>query len=372
MSRRQVVLELENGEKFFGNLIGSSRVSSGELVFTTGMVGYSEAISDPSYFGQILVFSYPLIGNYGVPSDVVDVAGESLSLGYESGSIHAAAVVVGVDSMEAFHWRSQRSLDEWLKQAGIPGIVGIDTRMLVQKIRGGGSKLARVVPAEPDEDAKNFGILKKNEAATSFFDPAEHDLTALVSCKEPRSFGSGKKRVAIFDFGVKENIIRECLSLGCEVVVYPWDTPPQSIDASGWLLSNGPGDPGRCLAGMRGVRELLEQERPVLGICLGHQLLAKAAGFKTEKMKFGHRSHNQPVEDLSTGLAYITSQNHGYVVSDSDHPEGWEVWFRNLNDGSIEGLCHQRLPFKSVQFHPESAGGPKDTSWILKQFIDSL
>ncbi|MDD9950792.1 MAG: glutamine-hydrolyzing carbamoyl-phosphate synthase small subunit [Zetaproteobacteria bacterium] len=370
MTRREVILELECGEQYKGELIGCPQISSGELVFSTGMVGYSEAISDPSYFGQILVFSYPLIGNYGIPHPTNDSTCE-WNLGHESDSIHAAAVIIGVDSLEAFHWQSQNSLDQWLQQAGVPGIVGLDTRMLVRRIRERHSRLARVIPQQISCPTKDFGITT-GQPTPKFFDPSLHELSTRVSTPERQVYGKGKKRVAIYDFGVKRNIIRECVRHGCEVELLPADTIPQNVDASGWLLSNGPGNPQQCRQGLQHTTALLQQDRPLLGICLGHQLLAISAGFETRRMQYGHRSHNQPIEDLRTGRAYITSQNHGYEVYAETPPEGWEVWFRNLNDQSIEGIYHRSKPFRSVQFHPESAGGPRDTHWVLQQFIESL
>lgn len=366
--RQRCTLVLSNdGERFEGDLIGAPLTASGELVFTTGMVGYSEAITDPSYFGQILIFTYPLIGNYGIPT-LPDGLKLPIPRGFESNHANAAAVIITVDSPETFHWNSLQSIDSWLKQQNVPGIVGLDTRHLVHLIRSGRNILGRVEPEHP-EGQRWLGAGFKDQPKDSFFDPGNHDILSEVSVKEPRRLGSGACRIGLVDCGVKWNIIRQLLELQCEVELVPWNYDLSKIDCDAWLLSNGPGDPMKTGGLCEQVANLLKGTRPVLGICLGHQLLSLAAGAKTERMTYGHRSHNQPVYEVGTRRGYITSQNHGYVVIDKSLPEGWSAWFRNINDQTIEGIRHQTKPFRSVQFHPEAAGGPRDTAWIMEQFV---
>lgn len=352
-SRRKCQLELSTGATFEGELIGAPVAASGEMVFTTGMVGYSEAMTDPSYCGQILTFTYPLIGNYGIPT-IPKALELPIPRGFESAKVNTAAVILTIDSEEVFHWNSFHSLDSWLRDEGVPGIVGLDTRHLVHLVRQTPNLLARVVPEGVEKPA--------------FFDPGQHEIVQRVSTKTRRRIGKGKSRIALVDCGVKWNIIRQLVERDCEVELIPWNDDFKNIDCSGWLLSNGPGDPTKTpLVGH--VKELLTTDVPILGICLGHQILSLAAGAKTKRMQYGHRSHNQPVYLVGTRRGFITSQNHGYVVDEDTLPEGWEPWFRNANDQTNEGIKHTTRPHRSVQFHPEAAGGPRDTSWILEQFV---
>lgn len=370
-ARRQLcTLLLSNGSRFQGELIGAPLSSSGELVFTTGMVGYSEAISDPSYFGQILVFTYPLIGNYGIPTPPKELA-LPIPRGFESAHARAAAVVLTIDSDEAFHWNSNNSLDAWLKAEGVPGIVGLDTRHLVHLVRQSRGLLGRVLPERP-EGVRDFGPRLTPYAQEGFFDPGAHEILPEISTTKPNLLGKGRHRIALVDCGVKWNIIRQLLSHDCEVMLLPWDSDFSRVECDGWLISNGPGDPKKTADLQQRLAQLLSGDKPILGICLGHQLLALAAGMQTTRMEYGHRSHNQPVYMVGTRKGFITSQNHGYVVDESTMPPGWEAWFRNANDQTNEGLKHKTKPFRSVQFHPEAAGGPRDTSWILEQFVHDV
>jgi len=370
-ARPKCTLELSDGSRFEGELIGAPLLSSGELVFTTGMVGYSEAMTDPSYFGQILTFTYPLIGNYGIPTPPKELV-TPIPRGFESDRINTAAVIVTIDSEEAFHWNSFQSLDSWLKDQGVPGIVGLDTRHLVHLIRQTPNLRGKVIP-EGATGMRSFGPklteIARQENARGFFDPGEHTIVDEVSVKERRRIGKGNVRIGLVDCGVKWNIIRQLLERDCEVELLPWNTDLKKVDCSGWLLSNGPGDPTRTGELRNNVAALLTEDRPILGICLGHQILSLAAGAKTTRMKYGHRSHNQPVYLVGTRRGFITSQNHGYVVDESTLPKDWEPWFRNANDQTNEGVRHKTKPFRSVQFHPEAAGGPRDTAWILEQFV---
>jgi carbamoyl-phosphate synthase small subunit len=352
-----------------GKLIGAPKHASGELVFTTGMVGYSEAITDPSYYGQILCFTYPLIGNYGIPP----LPGNDIDLppGFESSKPQAAAVIVAVDSEEAFHWNAFWSLNDWLRENGVPGIVGIDTRHLVHTIRSNKNLLARL-EIEGGGEERYPENKDTFDGENKFFDPGNFNIVKEVSSKKPLTLGRGKKRIAVIDCGVKWNIIRQLVQLDCELQILPWDSDLSKVDASGWLLSNGPGDPMNTENLRHQIAGLLKENRPILGICLGHQLLALAAGCKTKRMAYGHRSHNQPVFLVGTRRGFITTQNHGYVVDEESIPSDWKVWFRNVNDLSIEGIIHKEKPFRSVQFHPEASGGPKDTGWILEEFVSEV
>jgi carbamoyl-phosphate synthase small subunit len=368
--RQKCSLVLSNGTRFEGELIGAPVTASGQLVFTTGMVGYSEALTDPSYFGQILIFSYPLIGNYGIPK-LPDGLSLPIPSGFESNKVHASAVIVTVDSQEAFHWRSYHSLEQWLASQGVPGIVGLDTRHIVHMVRNSKNLLARVVPETP-AGSRDMGASFKGIPQESFFDPGAQPILQEVAVSKSTRVSSGTPRIAIIDCGVKWNIIRQLVELNCGVELIPWNADLSKVECDGWLISNGPGDPQQTGNLTEQIRKLISGSKPVLGICLGHQLLALAAGLTTDRMNYGHRSHNQPVNLVGTRRGFITSQNHGYVVNDASLPRDWEVWFRNVNDQTIEGIRHKQKPFRSVQFHPEAAGGPRDTGWIIKEFVDEV
>ena len=356
-------LILSTGESFEGLLIGYPKVRSGEMVFTTGMVGYSEAITDPSYFGQILVFSYPLIGNYGIPSfdpTQTDVVPQ----GFESANAHVGAIILTTDSQEAHHWNSYQSLDRWLYEQKVSGLVGIDTRHLVHIIRNNPQLYGRIEPLSKDTKTSSY----------EFYNPSEHNVISRVSTDQRRTLNknnSGKK-VGLVDCGVKWNIVRQLIEFGCEVELLPWDTNLSEVNCDGWLISNGPGNPENTGNLVEQVQSLLQQKKPILGICLGHQILALASGAKTKRMRYGHRGHNQPVYLVGTRRGFITSQNHGYVVESESLAKGWESWFANVNDQTNEGIMHDSGLFRSVQFHPEAAGGPRDTAWIIKDFVESL
>ncbi len=359
----------DHSHQFEGELIGAPLNSSGQLVFTTGMVGYSEAITDPSYLGQILVFAYPLIGNYGIPKfpDLSD-SNVIIPRGFESDRAQCSGVIISADSLDTYHWNSLQSIDSWLKEQNVPGIVGLDTRHLVHLIRENPNILAAIEPIDA-AGHRQFDFIDWKPEKGKFFDPGQYDVLAEVSSKQPRVVGKGSRRIAVIDCGVKWNIIRQLIELECEVELLPWDYDFEQVDCSGWLISNGPGDPVKTGRLKSKIARLFDGDRPVLGICLGHQLLSLAAGAVTERMSYGHRSHNQPVYEVGTRRGYITSQNHGYVVLESSISGNWEPWFKNVNDESIEGIKHKSKPFRSVQFHPEAAGGPRDTGWILEQFV---
>ena len=358
-------LVLEDGAVFEGRSFGAAVPSSGEVVFTTGMVGYPEALTDPSYRGQILTFTYPSIGNYGVPAPPppgdLDGEGGGPALPperpWESDRIHAAGVLCASYSEEYSHHSATRSLGAWLVEQGVPGLTGIDTRALTKRIRVRGALLGRIE-------------VGARTATRGFVDPNLRNLAAEVSTPSVRRYGRGVP-IVLVDCGRKNNQIRMLVERGAEVRVVPWNEPlkERPRDFAGVVLSNGPGDPRQAAATIDSVRRLIRQRVPILGICLGHQLLALAAGASTYKMKFGHRSHNQPCVETAGGRCYQTSQNHGYAVDGKSLPDRWREWFINANDGTNEGIRHARLPFRSVQFHPEAAPGPGGTEWILDEFL---
>jgi carbamoyl-phosphate synthase small subunit len=347
-------LVLEDGSIFEGNSIGYPQSSAGETVFTTGMVGYPETLTDPSYSGEILVFTYPLIGNYGVADRQVK---ENLSRYFESSAIHVAGVVVSECSSQFHHWNAQSSLTQWLKEQYITGLTGIDTRALTKRLREKGTMLGKILI-----DAKDV----------PWYDPNTDHLVSRVSAKDRVVYPGGDKRVVLVDCGCKNNIIRVLLSKGVTVIRVPWDYDFLSESFDGVLISNGPGDPKMCQTTIQHIRSVLEKTVPVMGICLGHQLMALAAGGDTYKLKFGHRSQNQPCIEVGTKRCYITSQNHGYAVDVKSMGADWEPWFINANDGTNEGIRHRSKPFMSVQFHPEATPGPVDTEFLFDRFLSAL
>ncbi len=356
-----VRLILENGMVFQGESFGAERPASGEVVFNTAMVGYPESLTDPSYTGQIFTSTYPIIGNYGVPAKSETYG---VSDFFESGRIHVSGLIVQHYSAQFSHWNGSRSLGEWLKMENIPGISGIDTRMLTKVLREEGSLLGRIVFGEKPDSGQ--------ESETEFYNPGNDNLVAQVSCKEVIEYGQGEKKVVLVDCGTKLNILRELVKQGMRVIRVPWDYNFSAIDYDGVVISNGPGNPDHCRVTIQHIREALNRDKPIFGICMGNQLLAKAAGASTYKLKYGHRSHNQPVRRVRSNQCFITSQNHGYAVDESLLNNEWEPWFVNMNDGTNEGIRHKTKPFFSVQFHPEAAGGPTDTRFFFDEFARSV
>ena len=353
-------LILSDGTVFCGKSFGYEAEVEGEVVFNTAMTGYPESLTDPSYAGQILTFTYPLIGNYGVP----DTGGEPLPRFMESGQIHPKAIIVADYSEEYCHWNAKESLAEWLKREKIPGITGINTRRLTQVLREHGVMMGRILFSE-----------ERGVKSEESLDYASVNWVEKVSCKEVIRYNEGaSKKVVLVDCGVKANIIRCLLRRGVEVIRVPWDYDFNQLDFDGLFLANGPGDPEQCSKTVEHIRTFLNNKnvRPLMGICLGNQLLARAAGGKTYKLKYGHRSHNQPVRQVGTNKCFITSQNHGYAVDDSTLPSDWESLFVNMNDGSNEGICHKTNPWFSAQFHPEACSGPTDTEWMFDEFVKAL
>jgi carbamoyl-phosphate synthase small subunit len=348
-------LYLEDGSFFPGESAGYPIDARGEAVFNTGMVGYPEALTDPSYRGQILVLTYPLIGNYGVPEGPF---GDARAGHFESSALQVSGLIVSELAETPSHWSSRRSLRQWLRDERVPALAGVDTRALTKHLRAHGSMRARICC---NGAAAQHGAFARSGA-----------LVSQVSIAAPRLHRAGDKRVVLVDCGCKNNIVRSLLERNVSVLQVPWDYDFLSEPFDGLLISNGPGDPTDCVPTIDNVRRAFDLGRPILGICLGHQILALAAGARTYKMKYGHRSQNQPCLDLRTGRCHITSQNHGYAVDDESIPADWLAWFVNANDGSNEGLRHRFRPFMSVQFHPEAAPGPMDSRDLFDAFTSSL
>ena len=356
---KNVTLVLSDGTKFHGKSFGYEHAVGGEVVFNTAMMGYPESLTDPSYAGQILVFTYPLLGNYGVPPFTFEANG--LPTFMESNKIYVSAVVCSDYSEQYSHWNAVESLSDWLKREHVPGITGIDTRELTKVLREHGVMKGSIVfDDDPDKmpQADYEGV----------------NFVAKVSCKEVIRYqeGAGKK-VVLVDCGVKANIIRCLINRGVEVIRVPWNYDYTDMDFDGLFLANGPGDPDTCQEAVDVIRKQISTSRkPICGICMGNQLLGKAAGANISKLKYGHRSHNQPVRLGGSNQCYITSQNHGYAVDAQTLGKDWEELFVNMNDGSNEGIRHKTNPWFSSQFHPEACSGPVDTEFMFDKFIEAL
>lgn len=347
-------LVLASGQVITGESFGADLSAAGELVFNTAMTGYPECLTDPSYYGQILVLTYPLIGNYGVPESQ---STDGLNDLFESDSVKIKGLIVANYSEKYHHWAAKKSLGSWLKESGIPALSGIDTRSLTHLIRNNGVMKAKMISDEHD---------------LPFYDTDNDNLAARVSINEKIVYGSGKNRILLIDLGVKNNIIRKLLQRNTTVIRVPWDFHFLDEDYDGILVSNGPGNPVHCTNAIENLRKALQQDKPIFGICLGNQLLAIAAGALTYKLKYGHRGHNQPVLQCGTDKAYITSQNHGYAIEQNTLPSDWLPHFINLNDGTNEGIRHISKPFFSVQFHPEASSGPTDTEFLFDEFLAKI
>ena len=345
-------LILEDGSVFEGIFFGAEKSVAGEVVFNTGMVGYPEALTDPSYHGQILVLTYPLIGNYGVPDD--EKEGNILK-NFESDKIQIQGLIVSNYIDEYSHWNAKKSLSEWMKENDIPGLHGIDTRALTKKLREKGTMTGKI-------------IIKGD---VEFDDPNKRNLVAEVSIKKPITYEKGEKRIVLIDCGTKNNIIRAFLKRNVTVVRVPWNYFPAE-EYGGIVISNGPGDPKMCMEAIENIKEAIKNNKPILGICLGNQILGLAAGADTYKLKYGHRSQNQPCVEAGTKRCYITSQNHGYTIDAKTLPKEWQEWFYNNNDKTNEGIRHKTKPFFGVQFHPEASPGPDDTEFLFDMFLRAM
>jgi carbamoyl-phosphate synthase small subunit len=348
-------LVLSDGSVFCGFSFGADISNSGEVVFNTGMVGYPETLTDPSYRGQLLVLTYPIIGNYGVPSR--GHKNDGLHSFFESDRIHVSGLIVSDYSKDYSHWNADSSLSQWLKEKNVPAIYGVDTRELTKKLREHGVMLGKII------------INKEIE----FLDPNKINLVEQVSIKKPITYNNnGKKTIIMIDCGVKNNIIREFIRRDIRIIRVPYDYYFMDLDYNGIFISNGPGDPKSCQKTIEYLKEALKQDKPVFGICLGNQLLALASGADTYKLKYGHRSQNQPCIEAGTKRCYITSQNHGFAVDSKTLTNEWSQWFTNANDGTNEGIIHETGRYFSVQFHPEATPGPNDTDYLFDKFIRQL
>jgi carbamoyl-phosphate synthase small subunit len=352
---KPVKLILDDGTVFDGKSFGSEKAVAGEVVFNTAMVGYPESLTDPSYLGQILVVTFPLVGNYGVPENEFT---NGISNFYESERIQVTGLIISDYSHEYSHWNAKKSLGDWLKENDIPGMYGIDTRELTKHLREKGSMKGKIV--------------FQNAGETDFIDPNIENLVAKASCKEVITYGNGQKKVVLVDCGVKHNIIRCLLKRNITLIRVPWDYDFNQLEYDGLFISNGPGNPDHCEITVQNIRKAMETGKPVCGICMGNQLLSKAGGASVYKLKYGHRSHNQPVKMAGSEKCFITSQNHGYAVANASLGKDWEPLFINLNDGTNEGIRHKTKPFFSAQFHPEAASGPTDTDFLFDLFFEKL
>ena len=349
-----VRLTLEDGTVYTGKSFGAAIPAAGEVVFNTAMTGYPESLTDPSYKGQILCLTYPLVGNYGAPRR--EEENDLLSF-YESASIHISGLIVSDYSFDYSHWNADESLDEWLARNGVPGIFGIDTRALTKRLREKGTMLGKIEP----EGTK-----------TEFHDPNKTNLVVKCKHREVKDLRVGLVTGSCLSTGVKFNIIRNLLRRDTTIIRVPWDYDFSGEDYDGLFLTNGPGDPKMCGPAIENIKKAFGDDRPVFGICLGNQLMALASGADTYKLKYGHRSHNQPVIRIGTSKAYITSQNHGFAVDNDTLGSDWEPLFININDRTNEGMKHKFKPFFSTQFHPEASGGPTDTDYLFDEFIDNI
>ena len=381
--KKKATLILSDGTEFHGYAFGAERPVAGEVVFNTAMTGYPESLTDPSYAGQLMVLTYPLVGNYGVPPFSFEKDG--LPTYMESTKIHAEAIIVSDYSEEYSHWNAVESLGDWLKREGVPGITGIDTRALTKKIREHGVMMGKLTI---DGAMDNEQLTIDNYGEVNYVDRVSCKEIIIYDGTESRSFDVNTpideincqlsiincqlKKVVLLDCGVKANIIRCLLRRGVAVIRGPWNYDFNGLDYDGLFLSNGPGDPDTCEAAVQHIRKALEGDRPICGICMGNQLLAKAGGASIYKLKYGHRSHNQPVCMVGTEKCFITSQNHGYAVDGDTLGADWEPLFVNMNDGTNEGIRHKTKPFFSSQFHPEACSGPTDTEFIFDRFVALL
>ncbi|MCD4657102.1 MAG: glutamine-hydrolyzing carbamoyl-phosphate synthase small subunit [Planctomycetes bacterium] len=346
-------LTLEDGTIFSGKRFGAPVSATGEVVFNTGMVGYAETLTDPSYQGQILVLTYPLIGNYGIPANTSE---NGMKIYFESDKIHVRALIVSDYSVNFSHFSAVKSLHDWLVENNIPALYDVDTRELTKKLRNHG-----VMPGKIIADKK-----------IDIFDPNQSNLVAEVSIETPTEYKKGDKRVLLVDCGIKNNILRSFLKRDITIKRVPWDYDFSDDEYDGLFISNGPGDPKQCKATIKNVQKALTDDKPIFGICLGSQIMALAAGADTYKLRYGHRSQNQPCVEVGTKRCFITSQNHGYAVADKTLPADWEPWFVNANDETNEGIKHKTRPFFAVQFHPEATPGPVDTEFLFDNFINLL
>ena len=356
---KKVTLVLSDGTRFHGRSFGYEQPVAGEVVFNTAMMGYPESLTDPSYAGQMMTLTYPLVGNYGVPP--FSIGNDGIATFMESEKIYASAIIVSDYSEQYSHWNAVESLGDWLKREHVPGITGIDTRELTKVLREHGVMMGKII-----FDDEPYNIPEADYEGVNWVDK--------VSCREVIHYNEGAgRKVVLVDCGVKNNIIRCLINRGVEVIRVPWNYDYTSMQFDGLFLANGPGDPDMCEEAVEIIRRQMSLSRkPICGICMGNQLLAKAGGAEIYKLKYGHRSHNQPVREVGTNRCYVTSQNHGYAVDARTLGADWEELFVNMNDGSNEGIRHKENPWFSSQFHPEACSGPVDTEFMFDKFVKTL
>lgn len=356
--RKKGVLILSDGTRYEGEVFGAEKPVSGEVVFSTAMTGYTESLTDPSFEGQILVSTYPLVGNYGLPTLEKDEE-TGLTVFHESHKMHPEGFIVH-DYCEGYsHWNATESLEEGMKRDGVTGLTGIDTRALTQKLRDHGPLMGKILIEDGDD--------------IDFVNTDEINFVARVSTKEVITYkGTLGKEIVLVDCGVKENILRNLLKRGLTVHRVPWDYDFTTMTFDGIFISNGPGNPNLCIPTIEHIRKAMTMGKPIAGICMGNQLIGRAIGADVVKMKYGHRSHNQAVRMVGTDRCFVTSQNHGFAIDPDTLPEGWKPYFINLNDGSNEGLIHESGQMFSVQFHPEACSGPTDTQFFFDDFVALL
>ena len=345
---------LEDGAEFHGKSFGYQGSAAGEFVFNTAMSGYPESLTDPSYKGQILVATYPLTGNYGVPSNESE---NGLPKFFESDKIHVSAIVTTDYTHEYSHWGAAKSLDEWMKEQKIPGVYGVDTRALAKHLREKGEMLGKL-------------IYKGQDIAT--YNPHDDNLVEMVSCKEKTVYGNGALRILLVDCGVRYNTIRELIAADATVIRVPWNYDFLNEEYDGLLISTGPGDPKKCKATIENVAKALQRKQPIMGIGLGHQIIGLAAGADTYKLKQSHRGHNQPVIKAGSATAFISTQNHSYAIDTNTLSGDWESFYLNLNDQTNEGIRHKTKPFFATQFHREPSAIEIDTDCLFKEFIEEV
>jgi carbamoyl-phosphate synthase small subunit len=349
----RATLKLEDGTELQGQSFGFEGSVSGEVVFNTAMTGYPESLTDPSYQGQILVSTYPLIGNYGVPAQKFE---NGLQKYFESSTVQITGLIISDYSFDFSHWNAEKSLADWLKENEIPGVFGIDTRALTKVLREKGSMLGKIIIGDDIDQ----------------YDPNLDNLVAKVSTATIEKYGNGEHKIALIDCGVKNNIIRCFIERNATVYRIPWNYDFKQMDYDALFISNGPGDPKMCTETIQNLRTAFTDDKPIFGICLGTQLMALASGAETYKLKYGHRSHNQPVLMSGTNRCYITSQNHGFTIDGETLSDDWEISFINVNDNTCEGIRHKTKPFFSSQFHPEASSGPVDTEFLFDDFIELI
>jgi carbamoyl-phosphate synthase small subunit len=358
-------LQLDNGYIASGTWLNPKvNLACGEVVFTTAMTGYEETLTDPSYAGQILVFTYPLLGNYGVGSP----------LWWESAQIYPNAIICSSLMNNGSHFMQQSPLLEWLIKHGVAILSNVDTRALTKVLRDHGSRYGAAQVVSPASIAAATASPESTppQPLAPVAQPLLAELVPLVSCTSIKTHGNGRYKIILVDFGVKQNIIRELLKFDVTLQQVPYDYDYSAVQCDGIILSNGPGDPKSCKVSIAVLRAALKQQVPLFGICLGAQLLGLAAGADTYKLKFGHRGHNQPVQEQNDKRCYLTAQNHGYAIAEQSLSSEWQVSFRHLHDGSVAGIQHKSKPFAAVQFHPEAASGPQDTGYLFTEFMHQV